>query len=108
LTIVRDFLDLRDVVKAYHKLILNGKSGEIYNVCSGIGHSFRSFLDEIKNVIKYDFRIEIIKDMLRPMDNPIIIGSNEKIKTELGWKPEYSFRATLNDMIDNKSNESSI
>ena len=34
LSIIRDFVDVRDVVDAYYKLLMNGRKGEIYNVCS--------------------------------------------------------------------------
>ena len=43
--ITRDFLDVRDVVKAYYKLLKYGRNGEIYNVCSGIGRQLREIIN---------------------------------------------------------------
>ena len=34
---VRDFTDVRDVVRAYWLLLEEGRAGETYNVCSGRG-----------------------------------------------------------------------
>ena len=36
--VTRDFTDVRDVVRAYLLLLDKGRSGEAYNVCSGIEH----------------------------------------------------------------------
>lgn len=46
LKIIRDFIDVRDVVRAYYLLLTKGKSGEIYNVCSvhGIMHKIAELL----------------------------------------------------------------
>ncbi|MGL4982801.1 MAG: NAD-dependent epimerase/dehydratase family protein, partial [Treponemataceae bacterium] len=35
--VIRDFLDVRDVVTAYYTLLTSAKKGSIYNVCSGTG-----------------------------------------------------------------------
>ena len=35
--IVRDFVDVHDVVEAYYLLLTKGKKGEVYNICSGKG-----------------------------------------------------------------------
>jgi GDP-4-dehydro-6-deoxy-D-mannose reductase len=43
----RDFLDVRDVVRAYVALARDGASGEIYNVCGGTARSMRDVLREL-------------------------------------------------------------
>src|ERR1019366_2026315 len=43
-SIVRDFVDVRDVVKAYYLLFKKGKKGEIYNLCSGKGISLNEII----------------------------------------------------------------
>ncbi len=44
--------------------------------------------------------IEIKEEYLRPNDNPIIIGSSEKIERELNWERNYSLNESLKDILD--------
>ena len=98
--IIRDFLDVRDVVKAYWLLLLEGKKGEIYNVCSGNGVSLKEVIQKIELLADVDFSYEINTELVRPADNPVIIGSNELIKTELGWYPKITLEESLKDIIN--------
>ncbi|MGH7551016.1 MAG: NAD-dependent epimerase/dehydratase family protein, partial [Gemmatimonadota bacterium] len=43
--VVRDLLDVRDVVGAYLLLMERGRSGEVYNVCGGRGRSLKESLE---------------------------------------------------------------
>jgi GDP-4-dehydro-6-deoxy-D-mannose reductase len=99
LNITRDFLDVRDVVKAYYVLLKQGRKGEIYNICSGRGVSLMEILALMERTI--DVRCVISKDpkLLRPVDNAIIIGSNAKLKKETGWNPEISLEQSINDIL---------
>src|SRR5437868_7380035 len=86
-SIVRDFIDVRDVVKAYYLLLMNGKRGEIYNICSGVGTALKDIIHMMCDIL--NIKIELITDrnLIRPQDNKIIIGSNIKIKNQIGWEP---------------------
>jgi len=99
ISIVRDFLDVRDVVKAYHLLFEKGIPGEKYNVCSGIGYSLREIIDILSDLLDVQIDIEIDKDKIRPDDNKIIIGDNSKLIKLTGWKPLISINRSLNDII---------
>ncbi len=95
----RDFLDVRDVVRAYTKLIQFGKSGETYNV--GRGQSIK--ISEVLNIIlknsNKEINVEIDKNKLRPLDVPIIEPSINKIYTATGWKPEISLEESIKDIL---------
>lgn len=99
-SIVRDFTDVRDVVKAYKLLLEDGKSGELYNVCSGEGYSLDSIIKIISEKLDVEVLIEVNPDFIRPNDNMIIIGDNHKIKENIGWGPQYKIDETIDDMID--------
>ena len=99
LEIVRDFTDVRDVVSAYYLLLTQGKKEDIYNVCSGIGFSLKQIIDKICDILNIDINIKLDPNLIRPNDNKIIIGSNKKIETNLGWERKYSLEKSLNDMI---------
>jgi GDP-4-dehydro-6-deoxy-D-mannose reductase len=98
-SIIRDFLDVRDVVKAYHLLLGKGISGEIYNVCSGTGRTLREIVDMFSNLLNVKVVIEIDKERIRPGDNKIIIGDNSKIKEQTSWQPEIPFIDSLREII---------
>jgi GDP-4-dehydro-6-deoxy-D-mannose reductase len=97
--VIRDFLDVRDVVKAYMLLLEKGKSGQVYNICSGQGYSLKQVLDKMMLIAGVDIEYHINKDLIRPADNPVIIGSNEKIKKECSWQPGISLEESLHDIL---------
>ena len=99
LAIVRDFLDVRDVVRAYYALLINGRKGELYNVCSGNGHTLQHILETIAEIAGVTVSPTVDPGKIRPSDNMIIIGDNTKLCTETGWKPTYTLRQTLEDML---------
>lgn len=98
--IVRDFTDVRDVVSAYYLLLTQGETGSIYNVCSGVGFSLRQIIDTICKILDIDINIKVDPKLIRPSDNKVIIGSNEKIKKNHGWEPKYSLEESFKDMIN--------
>lgn len=100
LSIIRDFLDVRDVVKAYHALFKSGRKGEIYNVCSGNGTSLELIIRKMKELLNINVETKTDPTLIRPNDNNIIIGSNEKIKRETGWNTTYTLENSLTDLLD--------
>ncbi len=99
ISVVRDFIDVRDVVHAYHQLFLKGKKGEIYNVCSGYGISLYNIIQMMCEMLELQVSIREDKMLTRPKDNPVIIGSNEKIKKEINWNTEISLEESLRDIL---------
>lgn len=98
--IIRDFIDVRDVVKAYLLLLDKGVSGEVYNVCSGIGRTLEDCLHNLIQIAGIECEIKRAEELIRPVDNPIIIGDNAKIKEKTGWSPETPFEITLRDTYE--------
>lgn len=99
-TAVRDFLDVRDVVKAYYLLLKKGKSGEVFNICSGKGHTIDNIINMYKEMTGQNPVIENLNTLMRPIDNKIVIGSNEKIVSEIGWSPEIDIYKSLTDILN--------
>lgn len=102
--IVRDFLDVRDVVDAYHKILTEGTVGEVYNVCSGKGIKLKEIINIISEELNITPEIYVDKNRIRPTDNLTIIGDNTKLKAQLNWHPKYTLKQTLKDMISYQEN----
>jgi GDP-4-dehydro-6-deoxy-D-mannose reductase len=100
LDIVRDFSDVRDVVRAYHLLLERGTRGEVYNICSGIGNTLYDILHLMCKLYGVEYQFEEDRHFVRPNDNPQIIGDNHKIKAHVGWVPELSLEQSLVDILE--------
>lgn len=96
----RDFLDVRDVVRAYWELVNNGSPGEIYNICSGNAIKIQTILDLLIN--QADVKIEVKQDpkRLRLSDNSRYMGSNSKLIKETNWHPNIGFEQTITDTLN--------
>ena len=99
LSIVRDFTDVRDVVRAYGMLLERGKSGQIYNVCSNRGISLKDVIGIMAGILGLQVHTRVDGKLVRPNDNKIIIGSNDKIRREIGWEPSIDMHRSLEDVI---------
>jgi GDP-4-dehydro-6-deoxy-D-mannose reductase len=100
LAITRDFLDVRDVVRAYHLLLQKGRAGEIYNVCSGRGVKLSEILTMLGKASKVDVVPKTDPQLVRPQDNRVIVGSNDKICGEVAWRPEIQLEQSLADVME--------
>ena len=99
LSIIRDFVDVRDVVEAYYLLLINGIPGEVYNVCSGEGLVLSDIVDIIADEVGVTVTTKQNSSLVRPSDNPEIIGSPHKIENELGWTRKWKFKDTIREMV---------
>ena len=96
----RDFTDVRDVVRAYVKLIVMGEAGETYNVGCGRARRIQDILDLIVSKSQARIRVEIDPNKLRPVDVPIIEADITKLNGLTGWQPEIPLEQTIQEMLD--------
>lgn len=96
----RDFTDVRDVVKAYVKLIMQGVPGETYNMGSGHAVEIRGILDRIISLSEKEIRVEIDPNKIRPVDVPIIEADITKLHELTGWKPQIELEQTIRDTLN--------
>ncbi|MCG3175561.1 MAG: GDP-6-deoxy-D-mannose reductase [Candidatus Omnitrophica bacterium] len=97
---VRDFTDVRDIVRAYHLAIERGEPGEVYNICSGRGHSIRQIVDHYVKLSRVPVRVVRDPSRMRPADVPVMVGSCAKFRRRTGWRPQVPFRRTLEDLLE--------
>jgi len=100
LDIIRDFVDVRDVVRAYDCILHKGKVGEVYNVCSGQGYKLSEIIKMLQEKAKTNFPVKVDPNLLRPVDNPVIIGSCEKLEKDIEFKNKYSLSQSLTDVLE--------
>jgi GDP-4-dehydro-6-deoxy-D-mannose reductase len=99
-SVIRDFVDVRDVVKAYYLLFKKGKAGEVYNICSGKGISLNDVIQIMASILDMSVVQTVDNQLVRPNDIRKIIGSNEKIKLDTGWNNAISIEQSLNDILE--------
>jgi GDP-4-dehydro-6-deoxy-D-mannose reductase len=100
LSIVRDFVDVRDVVVAYDMLLMHGQNGEIYNVCSSNGVTLNTILNKLMEIANYTIHHHQSPEFIRPNDNPVIIGSYNKLFKLCGWRPKINLETSLSNIIE--------
>ena len=66
------------------------KYGEPYNVCSGKGITIADYVELAKNVFNIDVDVFVDPDRMRPSEVPLLIGKNDKIVNDTGWRPVRS------------------
>ena len=88
-TCVRDYIHVIDLARAHILAlgILNERSA-IYNLgCGGAGYSVRDVIDTARRVTGKDIPVRM--GPRRPGDPAVLIASSDKIKSELGWQPQF-------------------
>ena len=97
----RDFTDVRDVVRAYWLASQKCEFGEPYNICSGRTMSIQSVLDVLLSLSSVK-NIKILQDpkRMRPSDISVIVGSNAKFKKQTAWQPKFSFKETMEEVLN--------
>ncbi len=100
LSLRRDYMDVRDVVRAYLLLMKKGRPGEIYNVSSGRAPSLEWILKTLIGFSRRKIAYEIDPARVRQVDIPYLAGDNRKIREATGWTPAIPLARTLGDMLD--------
>jgi GDP-4-dehydro-6-deoxy-D-mannose reductase len=99
LTAVRDFVDVRDAVRAIWVIAEKGVPGEVYNLCRGQGYAIQEVLDRMLALTGNAIHVYTDPQKFRPLDTPVLIGDNTKLK-HLGWMPEIPLQTSLADILD--------
>ncbi|MEX1111865.1 MAG: GDP-mannose 4,6-dehydratase [Candidatus Andersenbacteria bacterium] len=97
---IRDFTDVRDVVRAYRLIMEKGAIGEVYHVASGVGTKVQDILDQLLRLSTVPITVEADPARLRPSDTPVIIGDATKLHQQTGWQTTISLEESLRDVLD--------
>ncbi len=99
-SIIRDFVDVRDVVRGYEMLLRKGRPGEAYNICSCRRTSLQSVLDTIAGEIGVKVTARVNPEYVRPQDSRETVGTYYKMEAEFGWIPKIELTQTIHDMVE--------
>jgi len=97
---VRDFLDVRDVARAYLALLTKGRPGEVYNVASGEGRSLHDIFLQLAGLIGVRAIPEVDSTLARTADLPHLVGDASRLRAVAGWSPSIAFDQTLEDVVN--------
>jgi GDP-4-dehydro-6-deoxy-D-mannose reductase len=95
---VRDYGDVRDVVRAYLALVERGEAGAVYNVCSGAGFPLRELLQRLMD--GSGVRARVVRDdaRVRARDAEHLVGDPARLVERTGWRPGHDIDRTLRDL----------
>ncbi|HLA91368.1 MAG TPA: NAD-dependent epimerase/dehydratase family protein [Gemmatimonadaceae bacterium] len=96
---VRDFLHVEDVVRAYVLLAERGLAGEVYNVCSGEGVPVGEIAREVLTAAGVDAPLVGDDALRRPVDIPVLVGRNDKVRADTGWAPRRTRATIIADLL---------
>jgi len=100
LTPYRDYVDIRDAVRALGMLWHKGQAGQVYNICSGQPVQVQHVVDTLVSLAHCAITVEPDPDRQRPSDIPFCAGDPAHIRDAIGWTPTYTLRRTLADTLD--------
>ena len=94
----RDFIDVRDVARAYRLLIEKGEVGQAYNIASGQAITIRTILDQLCAIAGIHPDIEVDQHLFRPQESHPLLDTT-RIETDVHWEPQIQLADTLRDIM---------
>lgn len=99
LDVVRDYTDVRDVVRGYRLLAQAGAPGEVYNLGSGRGLRLADALETFRSRATRPIEVRVDPERVRPVDLPRLVADAGKLRAAVGWEPRIPIERTLADML---------
>jgi nucleoside-diphosphate-sugar epimerase len=95
LSVIRDFLDVRDVVNAYIMIMEHFNDGGVYNIASGTGYRLSDVAALIQQIAGMQLNIQHTDSLLRKNEIIKSIGDSSAFKKQYDWQPAYTIRDSL-------------
>ena len=97
----RDWGHSYDYVRAMHLMVQQDEPGD-WVVSTMETHSVREMCDIVFKHLDLNYEDYVVQNpkYMRPEELPYLKGDSTKIRTELGWKPKYSFKELMEEMVD--------
>lgn len=97
----RDWGHSKDYVKGMYQ-IMNHNKADDFVISTMKTHSVREMCDVVFKYLNLDYKDYVTQNpkFLRPEELPYLKGDSTKIRSTLGWKPEYTFESLMHEMCD--------
>lgn len=99
LDVIRDFSDVRTVVVCYRLLIEAAQHGDVFNICSGIGHSLEEVISIMRKLSGHDLNVVVNPAFVRSNEVHKLIGSCAKLEAAIGRLDSIPLHDTLQWML---------
>jgi UDP-glucose 4-epimerase len=89
-TCIRDYIHVQDLATAHVlglNLLLAGGDSQVFNLGNGNGYSVQEVIETARQVTGKE--IKVVFGDRRAGDPSILVGSSDRARQVLGWKPEY-------------------
>lgn len=100
---IRDYTDVRDIVKGLRLLAESTHQGELFHLCSGIETTVNTIADLIIELTGSN--LTPVHGSARPGELLRSVGDNAKAQKLLGWTPEIPLRQTVQDVVSHLSGQ---
>jgi GDP-4-dehydro-6-deoxy-D-mannose reductase len=102
LEVERDYVDVRDVARAYLLLLEKGEAGDTYNVASGRTATARQVVEDLVELSGGEVEVRFDPRRERPNEIPMMLGNPDKIMRHTGWRSAIPLRESLRDLWDER------
>ena len=96
----RDFVDVRDMVRAYWLLLERGDPDVAYLACGGRSMPVRRLVEGLTSLARIPVTVTSDAGLRREGEQPDLYGSPERLHADTGWSPEIPIDTTLADTLD--------
>lgn len=100
LDVSRDFSDVRMVARWYRQLLELGGAGEVFNTCSGVGHSLQEVLAMMRSISGFSPEIRVNPAFVRANEVRRLVGSRAKLDCAVGAAESIPLLETLRWMYE--------
>lgn len=99
--VVRDYSDVRSIVRSYRLLLeARATTGNVFNVCSGIGYSLLEILAMMRELSGYAPEVRVNPKYVRSNEVRKLVGSRAKLANAVGPLTDIPLRETLRWMYE--------
>jgi GDP-4-dehydro-6-deoxy-D-mannose reductase len=96
----RDFSHVNDVARALWLLLHHGRPGTVYNLCSGTASRIGDIVELVRAGGRVPAEVRVDPSRLRPLDEPILLGDNTRLRQDTGWEPRIGMPQIVAELLD--------
>jgi GDP-4-dehydro-6-deoxy-D-mannose reductase len=99
----REFMDVRDVVRAYWLAVQDGTPGEVYNVSTGQAYSIKQLIPKLIDASVVPSKVRVVirpEARLSPGEIPLLVGDSRRLRAATGWEPQADLEQSCAALLE--------